>query len=165
MVKRAFSDFLRTPPATAALRSGLRTKNLSLWTVIGAAPKSSGFRWWTQAAGSAGLRRKSSRSFWRAFKVPARSRQLHGATAFRGRCCCDGAGLFIPSQRIPPAHNLASSQRSWSQIQRCRCGRDPYAERMDERDDPDSKRRQRLDSDRPHRHAPRHAKPGAGGSG
>ncbi len=37
--------------------------------------------------------------------------------------------------------------------------------RMDERDDPDSKRRQGLDRDRPHRHAPRHAKPGAAGSG
>ncbi len=108
----------RTPPAAAALLSGLGTKNLSLWTVIGAALKSSGFRWWTQAGDGAGLRRRSSRSLWRAFRVPARSRQRHGDTAFRGRCCCDGAGLFIPSQRMPPAHNLASSQRRWSRIQR-----------------------------------------------
>ena len=30
-------------------------KNLSLWTVISAAPKSSGFRWWTQVGDDAGL--------------------------------------------------------------------------------------------------------------
>jgi hypothetical protein len=92
----AMCAYRSTPPAAAALRSGLGTKNLSLWTVIGAAPKSSGFRWWTQAGDGAGLRRRSSRSLWRAFRVPARSRQRHGDTAFRGRCCCDGADTRAP---------------------------------------------------------------------
>jgi len=118
LASRALLLVKSTPPAAAALRSGLGIKNLSLWTEIGAAPKSSGFRWWTQAGDGGGLRRRSSRSLWRAFRVPARSRQRHGDTAFRGRCCCDGGDLFIPSQRMPPAHNWASSQRSWSQIQR-----------------------------------------------
>ena len=42
------------PPASAALRRGTEIKNLSLWKVVCAAPKSSGFRWWTQAGDDAG---------------------------------------------------------------------------------------------------------------
>jgi transposase len=33
------------------------------------------------------------------FQGPRQVAARHGDTAFRGRCCCDGGGCFIPSQK------------------------------------------------------------------
>jgi hypothetical protein len=97
-------------------RLAMGTNNLSLWTVIGAAPKSSGFRWWTQAGDGAGLRRRSSRSLWRAFRFPP---GRGNGTAIRPFAVAAAAMAQIPAllkqlnvTRIRPVKLLGSSRKN-----------------------------------------------------
>jgi hypothetical protein len=76
-----------------------------------------------------GRRRRSSEEeklkiVLESFQGPRQVAATERRYGLRGRCCCDGGGGFMPSQRMPPAHNWASSQRSWSQIRHAACVED-----------------------------------------